>query len=473
MLSKKTLILTLVIALSVHCSNGRAQENRLPLLVALAVGKALINAPKPFIKVLSTKGAYVMGIETILLPLFPVRDGLPDEQESEAIEWWELKVHSRAASDDSAYSEDSDSKGSSTSDESNDKRSNEDEDEASAESDVQYETTTLNPFRVANETSQYCTTLEFKNIKQEPVSVSEIATNGTSDESSNRSNEDESDVRYETTTLNPFRVSNEISQYGATLELKKIKEEPVSDSEILTYSTDDQRIKKPKIHQCEHEGCDYSTNRAENLKTHKQTHLPADQRPKRPKIHQCDHEGCNFSTYRMSNLKMHKKTHLPADQRVKAYQCDHEGCDYNTDWASVLKKHKETHLPAHQRLKEHQCDHQGCNYSTDNSGSLKKHKKTHLPANQRPRRLKVHQCDHGSCNYSSQHLGHLKRHKQIHLPADQRVKVYQCDHEGCDFSTIHASNLKRHKQTHLPANQRAKRKAYDQLPSNEKRKKCD
>ncbi|WP_252179097.1 hypothetical protein [Endozoicomonas sp. 4G] len=48
MLSKKPLILTLVIAFSVHCSNGHAQ------------------------------GAYVSGVETILLPLFPVRDGLPE-----------------------------------------------------------------------------------------------------------------------------------------------------------------------------------------------------------------------------------------------------------------------------------------------------------------------------------------------------------------------------------------------------------
>ncbi|WP_252179885.1 hypothetical protein [Endozoicomonas sp. 4G] len=32
MLSKKPLILTLAVIFSIHCSNGRAQENRLPLL---------------------------------------------------------------------------------------------------------------------------------------------------------------------------------------------------------------------------------------------------------------------------------------------------------------------------------------------------------------------------------------------------------------------------------------------------------
>ncbi|WP_252176708.1 hypothetical protein [Endozoicomonas sp. 4G] len=377
-------ILTLVIAFSVHCSNGYAQENRLPLRFALAVGRVLINAPKLFIEVLSIKGVYVAGVETILLPLFPVRDGLPDEQETEAIEWWELKVHSRAASDNGSYSE-----GSSTSDGSSDNRSNEDEGEVNTESDVRYETTTVNPFRVANETSQYCTTLVLKNIKQEPVLDSEIAINGTSDESiDNRSNEDESDVQYKTTTLNPFRVSNEISQYGATLELKKIKEEqePVSDSEILTESEVDVTKVDAVKHQCDREGCNYSTDHLGNLKTHKKSHLPAHQRPQSAKVHQCDHEGCNYRTGDRASLRRHKQIHLPADHRFKVHQCDHEGCNYSTDRASNLKLHKKTHLPADQRPREHQCDHEGCNYSSDRAGNLKKHKQTHLPADQRPKR---------------------------------------------------------------------------------------
>ncbi|WP_252176682.1 hypothetical protein [Endozoicomonas sp. 4G] len=513
MLSKKLLILTLVIAFSVHCPNGRAQENRLPLRFALAVSKALINAPKPFIEVLSIKGIYVTGVETILLPLFPFRDGLPDEQESEAIESWELKVHSRAASDDSAYSEDSDSEANSTSDKSSDNRSNEDEDEgeANAESDVRYETTTVNPFRVANETSQYCTTLVLKKIKQELVSDSEIATNGTSDESiDNRSDEDESDARYVTTTLNPFRVSDEISQYGAILELRKIKEEPVSGSEILTgseeevtkvdaprhqcdhegcdyktkWSGDLKRHKqihlpadqRPKVYHCDYEGCDYSVEQVYRLKRHKQTHLPADQRPNRSKIHQCDHEDCNYSTDQACNMKRHKQTHLPADQRpkrAKVHQCDHEGCDFSTNRAENLKGHKQTHLPADQRPKVHQCDHEGCDYSTGHLGNLKMHKQTHLPADQR---LKIHQCDHEGCNYSTDHLGNLKTHKNSHLPAHQRpqsAKVHQCNHEGCNYRTGDRASLRRHKQKHLPADQRLKRKACDQPPSNAKRKKGD
>ncbi|WP_252176707.1 hypothetical protein [Endozoicomonas sp. 4G] len=463
-------ILTLVIAFSVHCSNGYAQENRLPLRFALAVGRVLIDAPKSFTEVLSIKRVYVTGVETVLLPPFPVWDGLLNEQESEAIEWWELKVHSRAASDHG-----SDSEGSNTSDGSSDNRSN--EDEANTESDVQYETTTVNLFRISNETSQYCTALELKNIKQEPDSDSEIATNGTSDKSiDNRSNEDESDPRYVTTTLNPFRVSNEISQYGATLELKKIKEEPVSDSEILADSEVDVTKVDTAKHQCDHEGCDYRAEWPECLKRHKQTHLPADQRLKRLKIHQCDHEDCNYSTDQAGNLNRHKQTHLPADQRPKRHQCDRQGCNYSTDYSSDLKRHKQKHLSADQRPKRpklHQCDHEDCNYSTDQAGNLNRHKQIHLPADQRPKR---HQCDRQGCNYSTDYASDLKRHKQKHLSADQRLKrpkLHQCDHEGCNYSSNRVSNLNTHKRTHLPADQRLKRKAYDQPPSNAKRKKGD
>ncbi|WP_252179804.1 C2H2-type zinc finger protein [Endozoicomonas sp. 4G] len=461
---KKPLILMLAIAFSVHCSHGHAQENRLPLLFALAVGKARS-----------------LSVETIFFPLFPVRDALPEldsmvkaiateiqqgdtqqreiiatakqrgslmlscfrdnsragesaeegiEEESETIEWWELKqepeandtdmprvcigddiflksgtsycfspdsgakakAYRRAASDDSADSEDgdsedSDSEDSSTSDEGSDTEGSSTSDEGSDTED-----------------------------------------SSTSDESSeNSSNEDEVDAESYIQCLNrafgPLRTLNEISQHYANLRLK----------------------------------------------IHSQTLRLTDQRPR---AHQCDHEGCNYSTDRAGNLKAHKRTHLPDDQRLKIHQCDHEGCSYSTDRAANLKKHKQTHLPADQRPRRPrvQCDHEGCSYSSDRSANLKKHKQTHLPADQRRR---VHQCDYEGCNYSTDHPGNLKKHKQIHLPFWQRSRWYQCDYEGCSFSTNYSGSLKKHKQTHLPVEQRAKRKAYDQPPSNKKRKKGD
>ncbi len=435
------------------------------------------------------KGAYVTGIE----------------DESEAIEWWELKVHSRAASDNSAYSKDSDSEDSSISDKSNDNGSNEDQGEANTEPDVQYATTTLNPFRVSNETSQYCTTLELKNIKQEPVSDSEIATNGTSGESiDNCSNEDESDPRYVTTTLNPFRVSNEISQYGATLELKKIKQESISDSEIATNGASDKSSDngsnedqgeantEPDVQyatttlnpfRVANETSQYCTTL--ELKKIKEepvsdseilTESEVDVTKVDASKHQCDYEGCDYRTKRLDSLKRHKQTHLPADQRPrkpKVHQCDYEGCNYNTYHTGHLNEHKQTHLPANQRLKVHQCDYAGCNFSTNHASGLKKHKQIHLPADQRLRKPKVHHCDHEGCNYKTDQASNLKKHKRTHLPADQRAKVHQCDHEGCNYRADRSGSLKKHKQIHLPADQRPKRKACDQPPSNQKRKKVD
>ncbi|WP_252176626.1 hypothetical protein [Endozoicomonas sp. 4G] len=423
MLFKKPLILALAIAFSLHCLNGQTQENNQPTRIML----------------------------------------LPDEsEESEAIEWWELKQESdenhsdmpqvyfgddillkpgtgycfspdpgvnaesyrRAASDDSADSEDSDSEDSDS------------EDSDSEDSDSE-------------------------------------DSGGSDKNSDNRSNEDEADaeshVEYLTTTLNPFRVPNKISQYCATLELKKIKQEPVSDGETPTDSevkvTEVDSVNHPKITPTA-----YSTDQASHLKTHKQTLLPVD---RRPRIQQCDHEGCGYSSYYRGHLKRHKQTHLPADQRLrkpKVHQCDHEGCNFRTHYLGLLKTHKRTHLPADQRPKLHQCDHEGCYYSSPNIGNVKRHKQTHLPADQRP---KVHQCDHEGCDYRTDHRSSLKTHKRIHLLADQRPKVHQCDHEGCNYRTDRAGNVKRHKQTHLTADQRSKRKAYDQPLSDKKRKKDD
>ncbi|WP_252178533.1 zinc finger, RING-type domain-containing protein [Endozoicomonas sp. 4G] len=220
---------------------------------------------------------------------------------------------------------------------------------------------------------------------------------------------------------------------------------------------------RPRVHECNHGGCNYSTNHKGNLKKHQQTHLPANQRAR---VHQCNHEGCDYRTVYKDNLNIHKQTHLPAAQRYKrtrVRQCNYEDCNYRTDLLGNLKKHQQTHLPADQRPKRpkvRQCNYKGCNYSTDLLGNLKKHLQTHLPADQRPKRPKVRQCNYEGCNYSTDLLGNLKKHLQTHLPADQRpmrAKVHPCDYEDCNYSTDRSANLRRHKQTHLPAFQRPKR----------------
>ncbi|WP_252178796.1 hypothetical protein [Endozoicomonas sp. 4G] len=551
MLLKKLLIVIFATAFSIYCSDGHGQENRTPQEQVCFGNSQLPRISFPTDDNLKI-GLHSLGIETILLPLFPVRDALdsvvkaiaaeiqqkdeqqreiiatarmlsrfrsdnrPEEPEEEGIEeetnhsdisWVcfgdeillrpllksntrycffpatgvspdpdvEARGCSRAASDDSAYSEDSGSEDSGSSDESSNNLS--DEDDTNTETNAQCVNTTVDPFQALNEFSQYCATLRLKMMNQESISDSEMPI-----ESTDKQTHLPADQRPKI-----HQCDHEGCHYHSDRAsyLKKHKQ---------THLPADQR---PKIHQCDHEECNYHSDRVSYLKRHKQTHLPADQRPK---IHRCDHEGCNYRSDRAYYLKRHKLTHLPADQRPRMQQCDHEGCDYSTDRAYHLKKHKQTHLPPDQRAREHRCDHEGCNYSTNYTSDLKRHKHTHLPADQR---LKVHQCDHEGCDYSSTQACHLKRHKQIHLPANRRLKVHQCDHcnystvyasdlkkhkqtclpadqrpelhqcdhEGCDYSTDHKGHLNRHKQTHLPADQRLKRKAHDQLPSDKKRKK--
>ncbi|WP_252179816.1 hypothetical protein [Endozoicomonas sp. 4G] len=408
MLSKKPVILTLSIAFSVHCSHGLAEEIRV--------------LPDDELKI----GLYSPGVKTILL--LPLSEAAGSEEENGTIEWWELKQEPEANDSDRS--------------------------EVCFGDDILLKSGTRYCFSPATGVFP-ATGVEAKGYRRaasDGSADSEDSGNedsSASDENSdNRSDETdaESAVQYVTTTLNPFSVPGEISPYCRALELNKIKQEPVSDSEITTESevdpTEADSVKHPEITSPAN-----STDQIGHLKRHKQTHLPADQRPRKPKMHHCDHEGCNYRTDHTGHLKMHKQKHLPADQKLKK-----------------LKRPKKT--------KVHPCDYQGCGFSTGHMTHLKMHKKTHLPADQRPKRLE-HHCDHESCNYSTSHTSHMKRHKQIHLPADQRLKV-QCDHEGCNYGTHQASNLKKHKWTHLPVDQRPKRpkrKANSQPPSDEKRKK--
>ncbi|WP_252177942.1 C2H2-type zinc finger protein [Endozoicomonas sp. 4G] len=461
MLSNKTLILIFTMVFSVHSSNGHAQEKQ------LCLGN---NQPTRIRLLLDEHLKIVLhppGVENRLLPLL---------EESETIEWWELKqefeenhgdmprvcfgdgillkpdtrycfspdsgvetlAHSRADSDEGSGSEDS-----GTSDENSGNRS--DEDETDTETDVQCVHTRVSPFRALDETSQFCVMLALEMIQQAFISNNEILT------------EPEADVT-KAESVNHLKVTSPVYNTDRMRHLKTHKQKQLR----LPAN------QRPKVHQCDHEGCDYSTNRAANLRMHKQTHLSADQRTR---VHQCDHEGCDYSTNRAANLRMHKQTHLSADQRIRVHQCDHEGCDYSAFWSSNLNAHKQTHLPADQRPKVHQCDHEGCDYSTNRSNNLKAHKQIHLPTDQRP---KEHHCDHEGCDYSTNRAASLRMHKQTHLPADQRPKMHQCDHEGCHYITNRLSNLKKHKRIHLPTDQRPeriKRKAYGQPPSNKKRKK--
>ncbi|WP_252178526.1 zinc finger, RING-type domain-containing protein [Endozoicomonas sp. 4G] len=89
---------------------------------------------------------------------------------------------------------------------------------------------------------------------------------------------------------------------------------------------------------------DILTDAEAPLRMHRKIHLPADQRPSRPKLHHCDHEDCNFSSDLTSRLERHKWMHQPAGQGTRRYYCDYEGCNFNCNVLLELKRHKQTHL---------------------------------------------------------------------------------------------------------------------------------
>ncbi|WP_252178802.1 C2H2-type zinc finger protein [Endozoicomonas sp. 4G] len=218
-----------------YCSNSHGQENRTPQ-EQVCFGDDILLRP-----LLKSDSRYCF---------FPATGVSPDSG-------FEPRVCSRAASDDSAYSEDSGSEDSGCSDESNNLS---DEDDTNTETDAQCVNTTVDPFQALNEFSQYCATLRQNMMDQEFISDSEM---------------------------------------------------PIESTDKQTHLPADP---KAKVHQCDYEGCDYSTNQANNLKKHKQIHLPANQRAR---VHRCDHESCDYSTDQANNLKRHKQTHLTADQKFK------------------------------------------------------------------------------------------------------------------------------------------------------------
>jgi uncharacterized Zn-finger protein len=90
-------------------------------------------------------------------------------------------------------------------------------------------------------------------------------------------------------------------------------------------------VDPPRL-RCDALGCEYSTTKASNLKTHKRTH--SGERP-----YPCDAPGCDFTAALASTLKTHKRTH----SGERPYPCDAPGCEYRASAACNLKRHKRTH----------------------------------------------------------------------------------------------------------------------------------
>ncbi len=172
-----------------------------------------------------------------------------------------------------------------------------------------------------------------------------------------------------------------------------------------------------KIHVCEHENCDYRTNRKYSLKIHILTHT-------QQKDVSCEHPGCDKKFISISSMRSHKKTH--SDERN--FPCIHEGCQFRGRTQSVLN----THLKIHSGVKPHACDFPGCEFSCIRHNTLLLHKMTHLESN-------IH-CNHPGCDYSTNSPLNLQTHMLRHL----EVLPFPCEEDGCDFTTTTRGQLETH-----------------------------
>jgi insecticidal toxin complex protein TccC len=85
--------------------------------------------------------------------------------------------------------------------------------------------------------------------------------------------------------------------------------------------------------------------------------------------YKCIHEGCNYASNRRDDLTKHMRTHTGE----KPYKCTQEGCDFASNESSNLT----VHMRIHSGEKPYKCTHEGCNYTSKQSGHLTKHMRTH------------------------------------------------------------------------------------------------
>lgn len=83
----------------------------------------------------------------------------------------------------------------------------------------------------------------------------------------------------------------------------------------------------------------------------------------------CDHEGCDRSFYKKEDLVRHLRVHT----QEHPFKCDFEGCVKSFARLELLTYHK----LGHDNVRPRMCDHEGCGKTFILPGCLKAHKLTH------------------------------------------------------------------------------------------------
>ena len=271
---------------------------------------------------------------------------------------------------------------------------------------------------------------------------------GSEDEAEGEADTDSS-VEFITTSIDPFPVSAEISDYWQDLVLKKIKIEPLSDEEIETevgvtaevvtthkaesilpvtrkkrtcIRTDD------KPHKCE--SCGKAFSQVGGLIVHLRTHSGE-------KPYQC------VSCDKMFSQNAHLTKHLRTHTGEKPYKC--ENCGRAFSLGGSLQKHLLTHTGE----KPHKCEVEGCGKAFSQRENLKTHGRTHTGE-------KPYKCE--SCGKAFSQNGSLRIHRRTHTGE----KPHKCEVEGCGKAFSQRENLKAHGRTHTGEKPKHKRRKLEE-----------
>lgn len=166
-------------------------------------------------------------------------------------------------------------------------------------------------------------------------------------------------------------------------------------------------------HHCDFEGCDYSTNMANNFRRHQLTH-----NNKEP-AYFCEFEACDFSTLYKNAFEEHVKTH----DGYKGFLCPYEKCEFATTAATNLR----AHIRKIHKAKEDEfvCDFLGCEKAFKNKEYLTKHKKTH--------ETERYECSYEGCDFATTRKEYIDEHVQrVHV----NIGPFYCDVPECTFETM-------------------------------------